>query len=102
MSPLKNAFVEFWKSKGMRGARRHILDMLRDPAKRKGLRPPQVHPSFGKLTCDAKTRRGTPCQCTEIWPNGRCKLHGGMCTGPYPKIQEPMTHERARKEGGQP
>lgn len=31
--------------------------------------------------CGAKTRRGTPCQC-KAGPNGRCKFHGGMSTGP--------------------
>jgi hypothetical protein len=31
--------------------------------------------------CGAKTRRGTPCQCRAM-PNGRCRLHGGLSTGP--------------------
>ena len=31
--------------------------------------------------CGAKTRRGTPCQCPGM-PNGRCRLHGGLSTGP--------------------
>jgi hypothetical protein len=31
--------------------------------------------------CGAKTRRGTTCQCPAM-TNGRCKLHGGMSTGP--------------------
>ena len=31
--------------------------------------------------CEARTRRGTPCQCKAL-PNGRCKLHGGASTGP--------------------
>src|SRR5215468_1645338 len=31
--------------------------------------------------CRAKTRRGTPCQCPAM-PNGRCRLHGGLSTGP--------------------
>ncbi len=31
--------------------------------------------------CGAKTRRGSPC---ENWgmKNGRCRMHGGMSTGP--------------------
>jgi hypothetical protein len=28
-----------------------------------------------------KTRRGTPCQCPAM-ENGRCRLHGGLSTGP--------------------
>jgi hypothetical protein len=31
--------------------------------------------------CEAKTRRGTACQCKAL-SNGRCKLHGGKSTGP--------------------
>ena len=31
--------------------------------------------------CGAKTRRGTLCQCPAM-PNGRCRLHGGLSTGP--------------------
>lgn len=40
-------------------------------------------------TCNAKTRRGTYCQAPPVWNkskdiarNGRCKLHGGLSTGP--------------------
>lgn len=40
-------------------------------------------------TCGAKTRKGTPCQAPPVWNklfdrprNGRCKLHGGLSTGP--------------------
>jgi hypothetical protein len=31
--------------------------------------------------CGAKTRRGTACQCPAM-RNGRCRLHGGLSTGP--------------------
>lgn len=31
--------------------------------------------------CGAKTRKGTSCLCKAM-ANGRCKLHGGMSTGP--------------------
>jgi hypothetical protein len=31
--------------------------------------------------CGAKNRRGTPCQCPAM-ANGRCRLHGGLSTGP--------------------
>ena len=34
------------------------------------------------LPCGAKTRAGTPCKRTDIYANGRCKLHGGLSTGP--------------------
>lgn len=31
--------------------------------------------------CEAKTHKGTPCQCKAL-QNGRCKFHGGLSTGP--------------------
>jgi hypothetical protein len=31
--------------------------------------------------CGARTRRGTPCQCPAM-RNGRCRIHGGLSTGP--------------------
>lgn len=34
------------------------------------------------LTCGAKTRAGTPCRRRDLNGNGRCKLHGGLSTGP--------------------
>lgn len=37
------------------------------------------------MTCGAKTRAGTPCQQKGIYRNGRCKLHGGLSTGPRTK-----------------
>lgn len=34
-----------------------------------------------KTLCKARTRRGTSCQCKAL-PNGRCRLHGGLSSGP--------------------
>lgn len=34
------------------------------------------------MTCGATTRAGTPCKMVAIFRNGRCKLHGGLSTGP--------------------
>jgi hypothetical protein len=35
--------------------------------------------------CRAKTRNGTPCRAAGIGRGGRCRNHGGMCTGPKTK-----------------
>lgn len=38
-----------------------------------------------KIKCGARTRRGTPCQCKAIRTKRgamRCRLHGGLSTGP--------------------
>lgn len=35
------------------------------------------------MRCGAKTKStGKPCKRKDIYKNGRCKLHGGMSTGP--------------------
>ena len=48
--------------------------------------PPPARPEFPKecrgLTCGAKTRKGIPCRQKDIYLNGRCRLHGGLSTGP--------------------
>lgn len=42
--------------------------------------------------CGAKNRRGAPCQCPAM-ANGRCRLHGGLSTGP----KTPEGIERIRR-----
>lgn len=37
---------------------------------------------FADLTCGAKTRAGTPCKQRGLFKSGRCRLHGGLSTGP--------------------
>ncbi|WP_366917863.1 HGGxSTG domain-containing protein [Burkholderia vietnamiensis] len=60
----------------------------RDGARRRGsppMLPPPLPPfpdELRGLTCGAKTRSGTPCKITAIYSNGRCKLHGGLSSGP--------------------
>jgi len=46
-------------------------------------------PRSRRGTCGAKTRKGTLCQAPPVWNrgkdkarNGKCKLHGGLSTGP--------------------
>ncbi|MFB3082505.1 MAG: HGGxSTG domain-containing protein [Gammaproteobacteria bacterium] len=38
------------------------------------------------MTCGAKTRAGTPCKRLDNFNNGRCRLHGGLSTGPKTKV----------------
>lgn len=42
------------------------------------------------LTCGATTRAGTLCKQKGLYSSGRCKLHGGLSTGP-------ITEEGKRK-----
>jgi len=43
------------------------------------------------LRCGAKTRSGTPCKRRDLYASGRCKLHGGLSTGPKsgPRAKRP-------------
>jgi hypothetical protein len=47
---------------------------------------------LGAPRCGAKTRRGTSCQ-RPAMTNGRCRLHGGLSTGP----KTPEGVERIRR-----
>lgn len=41
--------------------------------------------SIGELLCGARTRAGTPCKRKDLYGNFRCRLHGGLSTGPITK-----------------
>lgn len=54
--------------------------------------------------CGAWTRAGTPCRITAVYASGRCKLHGGMSTGPKTeegkeRIREGQKRRRERERG---
>ena len=50
------------------------------------------------MTCGAKTRAGTPCKRRDLYANGRCRLHGGLSTGPT----TPEGKRRAAENGRRP
>ena len=39
-------------------------------------------PDWPGQRCGAKTRKGTPCQKLPLTGKARCRLHGGLSTGP--------------------
>ena len=43
-------------------------------------------PELRGLRCGAKTRAGTPCKRRDLYKSGRCRLHGGLSTGPKRKL----------------
>ncbi|KTD41847.1 HGGxSTG domain-containing protein [Legionella parisiensis] len=50
--------------------------------------------------CGSKTRKNTHCQAPPVWDktkdrpaNGRCKLHGGLSTGPRTEAGKQMIKE---------
>ena len=53
-------------------------------AKRRGLlRNDNRVGDFASATrCGARTRQGTPCACPAVRGKKRCRLHGGLSTGP--------------------
>lgn len=63
--------------------------------------PPPLHvpmPDAVKgLSCGARTRAGTPCKRKDIYRSGRCKLHGGLSTGPRTKAGKAICAGNARK-----
>ncbi|CZJ13973.1 Uncharacterised protein [Legionella pneumophila] len=58
----------------------------------------------GRGTCNAKTRKNTLCQAPPVWDNfsdnainGRCKLHGGLSTGPKSEAGRQAIRESNRR-----
>ena len=54
--------------------------------------PPRMPPmpeALKGLTCGAKTRAATPCKRKDLYSNGRCRLHGGLSTGPVTRRARP-------------
>jgi len=43
---------------------------------------PKFPEELRDVTCGAKTRKGTFCKRLDLAINGRCRLHGGLSTGP--------------------
>ena len=58
--------------------------MVKKSTKRNLLKgiPWRFGPNWPGERCEAKTRKGTPCQRPAKLPVGRCRLHGGASTGP--------------------
>ena len=68
--------------------RQRKLYLLAQEARRGRCKPSPSKPA----TCGAKTRRGTACMCLAM-KNGRCRLHGGLSTGP----RTPEGRQRVRE-----
>lgn len=54
--------------------------------------------------CGARTKAGTPCKMKATYASGRCKLHGGLSTGPRTdegkdRIREGQRRRRERENG---
>lgn len=43
---------------------------------------PKMPAEFHRLICGARTRFGTLCKRRDLYRSGRCRLHGGLSTGP--------------------
>lgn len=67
--------------------------MSKEWAERGYQHPPPAFPplpyELSGLTCGEKTRAGSPCKRRDLYISGRCKLHGGMPTGPKGDCQSP-------------
>ena len=66
--------------------------------------PPSFTPmpsELASMTCEAKTRAGTPCKLKVIYANGRCKFHGGLSTGPKTEVGKEQARINGRC-GGRP
>ena len=49
--------------------------------------------------CLAKTRRGGQCQCPAVKGKHRCRIHGGLSTGPRTKTGKEKARQAVLKHG---
>jgi len=64
----------------------------------------QVTPKSQRPACGAKTRAGGRCKAKPVWDrendrprNGKCRLHGGLSTGPKTEAGKRRVAEAARR-----
>lgn len=89
---------------------RHIPAML--PLESASLDPNEVNAPgtcsrpFTKLICGARGKRtGRPCPQKGLYPNGRCRWHGGLSTGPRTpegKARSMLNHLTPKRTGSEP
>ncbi len=60
---------------------------------------PKLRNAAGKHICGAKTRSGNrgPCQCKPVPGKDRCRLHGGLSTGPKTTDGKARSSQNARR-----
>ena len=89
---------------GLTGMRKELRDSINATAwvlLRRGIcKTPQEAraKADASFRCNAKTRKGTPCQARGFGKGGRCKNHGGMSTGP--KTPEGKARSLAAAQAG--
>lgn len=72
---------EYWRRCARHTVENERLQALGVPSHKLPRCPPFPDELRG-MTCGARTRAGTPCKLKGLYTSGRCKLHGGLSTGP--------------------
>ena len=75
---------KFYVQDGVRYDRSTGVEVISEPCPRVEIPEtfPEMPMELRTLTCGALTRRGTRCSRRDLWPSGRCRMHGGASTGP--------------------
>lgn len=90
---LRRKWRRYWQAQQARYAEwEKLRDMLwqewrRKPSAIRWREPPRpahvpLPADLHALICGARNRAGMPCKRRDLYRSGRCKLHGGLSTGP--------------------
>lgn len=90
-----------------------MLARIERQAKQEGQKVPARPPKRERPRCGARRRDGKPCEAPAVWlpgepapRNGRCRMHGGLSTGPRTEAGREAIREsnrrRARKSDASP
>jgi hypothetical protein len=94
LAPLLGISAREWRRIPAEDRERHrvtrrCLTVIIGDYENRWLRAHHVTPKQQRPKCGARTRSGQPCQALPVWDkvkdrprNGRCRLHGGLSTGP--------------------
>lgn len=98
-SPSRPAVRPLWvRSTGGRGVGMQNKTANEPHAKRRG-RLSNANPQ-GAPRCGARTRKGTPCGCPAVIGKKRCRMHGGLSTGPRTAAGLARSKQARWKHGG--
>jgi hypothetical protein len=89
-SQLRAAWIAYWQS--------WRVYCLEQPG---GIGYPAQPAGFQDLHCGATTRAGNPCKRRDLYLSGRCRLHGGLSTGPKTTEGKVVSSANGAK-GGRP
>lgn len=112
MNRLRDAWRRYWRASDHWQAdcevkRQAALLAWRENPSKRSIEPicetfPKMPAEFHRLICGARTRFGTLCKRRDLYRSGRCRLHGGLSTGPRSQAGKAISAKNAGRLSPRP